>query len=170
MMRRAIALFAALLMLAPILALAEEAPLIEGPVLVSQVPADVLFVENSVTEDGGYTERLETLDGYANIVFLRLAGQFAAEELLLELYPGAMDVTEVDQPPIAGYPAVRRMFTTGENEDTRFGSLVVFSTDAYTFAFAVDVWADAYEAYGELVEWWIDALDLFDPAEVAVFE
>ncbi len=162
MIRRVLALVISLVLVLPALALAEETPTVVGPVLISQLPLDATLVENAATEDGGYTERLLTADTYANITLLRRTGAVAADALLAELYPEATDVAEVDQAPIAAYPAVRDSFTTGANEDTRFGTLVVFSTDTDTFAFAVDVWADAAEDYADLIEWWIESLDLFD--------
>lgn len=167
MIRRALALVISLVLVLPALALAEETPTVVGPVLVSQLPLDATLVENAATEDGGYTERLLTSDTYANIVLLRRTGAVAADAILAELYPEATDVTEVEQAPIAAYPAVRSSFTTGANEDTRFGTLVVFSTDTDTFAFAADVWADAFEDYADLIEWWIEALDLFDDSAYA---
>lgn len=162
MIRRGFMLLLSLVLTLPVFALAEE---LDGPVLVSQLPLDALLVGNDAT-DGGYTERLETADGMANIVLLRRAGAVSADVILAELYPEAVEPTEVIQEPIAAYPAVRYSFTLGANEDTRLGTLVAFTTDTDTFAFSVDVWADA-EGYDELIEWWIESLDLFDDASAA---
>jgi hypothetical protein len=167
MIRRVLALVISLVLVFPALAPAEETSTVTGPVLISQLPLDATLVENTVTEDGGYTERLLTSDTYADIALMRRTGAVAADALLAELYPEAADVAEIEQAPIAAYPAVRYSFTTGANEDTRFGTLVVFSTDTDTFAFAVDVWADASEDYADLIEWWIESLDLFDDSDSA---
>ncbi len=168
MIKRIMALALSLVLVIPALAFAEgtttQAPLVTGPVLVSQLPLDAALIENSASDDGGYTERLLTSDTYANIVLARRTGAVAADALLAEFYPDATDVTEAEQAPIAAYPAVRYTFTQGANEDTRFGTFVAFSTDTDTFVFAVDVWADAFDDYADMIEWWIEALDVFDNA------
>lgn len=167
MIRRVLALFISLVLFVPAFALAEDTQTVTGPVLVSQLPLDATLEEDVATEDGGYTEKLLTSDTYANIVLARRTGAVAADAFLAELYPDAADVAEAGQDPIAAYPAVRYTFTLGANEDTRFGTFVAFSTDTDTFAFAVDVWADASEDYADLIEWWIEALDVFDDSDSA---
>ena len=167
MIRRVLALFVTLALFVPAFALAEDTQTVTGPVLVSQLPLDATLVEDVATEDGGYTERLLTSDTYANIVLARRTGAVAADALLAELYPEAADIAEAEQAPIAAYPAVRYTFTLGANEDTRLGTFVTFSTDTDTFAFAVDVWADASQDYADLIEWWIEALDVFDDSDSA---
>ncbi len=168
MIRRVLALLISLVFMIPALTVAEETSTTVGPVLVSQLPLDATLIENSETEDGGYTERLMTADSFAQIVLLRRTGAVAADALLSELYPEATDVAEAEQAPIAAYPALRYTFALGANEDARLGTIVVFSTDTDTFAFAVDVWADASEGYADLIEWWIESLDVFDDSAAFV--
>jgi hypothetical protein len=167
MIRRVLALLVSLFLMVPAFALAEETQSITGPVLVSQLPLDATLAQNVATEDGGYIERLMTSDGLVSIALIRKTGAVDPDAILLELYPEAADVAEVEQAPIAAYPAVRHTFALGANEDARLGTLVTFSTDTDTFAFAVDVWADASEDYADLIEWWIESLDLFDGSEAA---
>ena len=143
---------------------ADAQPVGAGLVLTADLPKDAVLQDNG-EDANGYTERLTTADGLANIVLLRRGGSVSADELMKELYPDAAGVATVDQPPIAAYPAVRETFSLGANEDSRAGVLVAFSTDAFTFAFAADAALDSYEGeegYKGIFDTWIASLDLID--------
>ncbi|NLG24730.1 MAG: hypothetical protein GX558_05195 [Clostridiales bacterium] len=168
----ALALVCALLLM-PCAALATEA---EDPdlgewsdewqdemVLVAQLPSDAVYL-GAEEADGGYTQRLSTQDGLAAMVLVRRAGAVAAADLLKELYPDAQNVAEAGQDPVVAYPAARLTFALGQNQDSRAGVLVAFSTDADTFAMGVDVAADAWtgdDDYQTMAEMWFQSMDLF---------
>jgi hypothetical protein len=171
MKRRALAalLLLALAIFVPALASSEQ-PSITGPVLTADLPKDAVLVGNDEDENG-YTERLATSDGLANIILLRRDGSATADDILKELYPDAADVQTDNQALVGSYPAVRETFSLGANEDARVGVIVVFSTDTDTFAFAADAALDAYEGdedYKGSFDIWIESLDVFDDiADVA---
>jgi hypothetical protein len=161
MNRRILPAILAILLLIPAFAQADS--LDDGPILTAQLPRDVFYIGTEEMEDG-YVEWLMTSDELVQITMMRLDGAMSPYDLLSALYPYAWDVLEIDQNPISYYPATRFIYVP-DLEGQFYGTLVVIPTDGYTLAFAVDVYMDAYDGedgYWELIEWWIESLDVFD--------
>jgi hypothetical protein len=113
-------------------------------------------------DDGSYTQPYLIDGGMAVVVMAYRAADVTAEALLKELYPGAREVAEAEQAPVAAHPARRLTFLTGENEDARQCTLVAFPSDSGTFAFSVEIPVDFYGEYQEAAESWIASLKLLD--------
>ena len=76
--------------------------------------------------------------------------------------------------PVAAYPTERIRFITGSEEDTSVIDAVMIRTDEFYFAFWADTQIDIYYGYRdqfqegevpELIDQWVESLDLFDSDE-----
>lgn len=161
MFRRLLMVLLALVILTP----AALAQVVLGPAglfFAATLPESAQPDGGETLDDGSYTQPYLIDDGMAVVVMAYRAADVSTEALLGELYPGAWEVAEAEQAPVAFYPARRLTFLTGENEDTRQCALVTFLTDSGTFAFAVEISADFYEEYQDAAEAWIASMKLLD--------
>lgn len=153
------------LALALILLLACALPANAQVVLVGSFGANAEMLSYTEGEQGGYSESLLVDDGV-----LITTGREAREEgrndtidaALASGYSDAYDILIVDMQPIAGYPAERVRFYQGSNEDTHIVDYVYIPTDDWVFFAEISVPADWRGDYAELVDVWVDSIDLFD--------
>lgn len=154
-----------------------DEPSLTGPVLTGNLPRQAQLIENTLDGEGGYRERLSAEEGNVTLLLLRRAKsrenpeEWTVERALQEDYPDLRGLKTVEGQTVSGYAARRARFETGQNEDARLVDALVFETEEYGFAFAVDVPIDFYYGLGGgyekgeldgLIQDWMDSLALFE--------
>ena len=157
-------------------ALAPEA-LITGPVLVGNLPREAEIVTDTADGQGGYLQELLVFDGAVSLVTLRQKideahpGEMPTEDFLSGYFNDMREVELLETDPVASCPAERMRFITGAEEDTAVVDAVLIRADEFYFAFWADTQIDIYNGYHdafaegevpELVDIWIESLDLFE--------
>ena len=158
-MKKLIALFVALMLLCGC-AFAEENEF-SGKILVGTLPKDAQLTRNDESTDG-YIEEM-TYDGVATIALCCFSTTHARDAYLDGYNPDDEQILD-DGSVVCGVQADHRTFTSGENEDRNVVNAYSFEADAHVYLFLVSVDSDAYEAdgYPELIQTWLDSLELAD--------
>jgi hypothetical protein len=158
---------------------AQAAP-ITGLVLVGDLPLKAELVTNTADEQGNYMQELMAYEGAVSLVTLRQKIdeghpiEMTIEGFLSEYFFDIRDAELLETDPVAAYPAERIRFVTGAEEDTAVIDAVIIRTDEFFFAFWADIQIDIYYGYRdafaegevpELIDMWIESLDLFDSGE-----
>ncbi len=140
-------------------------------VLTGNFGSDAELLSYGEGEDGGYSEAL-LIDAGVLITTGREpieAGRNDTLDAMLDsAFSDAYDIFVVEMYPVAGYPAERVRFSLGGNEDTRIVDLIYIPTDVWIFYAEISVPADWQADYADLVETWVESIDLFDDGLDAV--
>lgn len=166
------------------LAFAEQ-PLITDLVLVGQLPLEAEIIRDEVDDQGNYLQELMVLDGCVSLVTMRQRVDEAHpfempfEDLLAEHFADIREAELLEVSPVAAYPTERIRFETNAEEDTAVIDAVLVRTDEFFFAFWADSHADTYHGYfdafeegeiPEMIDFWVESLDLFDTTDTAYAE
>ena len=158
-MKKLIALFVTLMLLCGC-AFAEENGF-SGKILVGNLPKDATVIRNEENADG-YIEELE-YDGLATIALCCFSTSHARDAYLDGYSPDDEQILD-DGSIVCGMQADHRTFTSGENEDCNVVNAYSFEADEHVYLFLVSVDSDAYEedGYPEMIQTWLDSLELAD--------
>ena len=159
-MKRCLAAALALLLL-----LVGALPASAQVVLVDNFGRDAEMLSYGEGEDGSYSQAL-----LIDAVVLITTGCEVPEEgrndtldaVIASVYPDAYDILVLDMPPVAGYPAEHIRFYQGDSESTSIVDYVRISTEDKVFFMEISMPEECREDYEELVDVWVDSVDLFD--------
>ena len=168
--------------ISPAMADAASGNAINGLVLVGDLPKDAELADEKSDDEGNYYQELATSDGAFIIATFRqkVNDDYPMEMPLPDFLQKALALEEVPEmeavpvEPVAAYPADRVRFQLGENEDTSIEDVVVIRTDEYYFIFLAHTSADIYYGYtdgfeeddaAQIIDAWVESLDLFDSGE-----